>query len=80
MRRQIQSLNPQVLTAQGYKFETLSLLHTPWHSTSREDIERREELVVNNNAQYCSLVKTGIGKSKLVIAGEVDACMLTDGT
>ena len=31
-------------------------------------------MVVNNNAQYCSVVKTGIGKSRLIIGGEVDAC------
>ena len=30
-------------------------------------------MVVNNNAQYCSVVRTGIGKTKLVIGGEVDA-------
>ena len=33
-------------------------------------------MVVNNYAQYCSVVKTGIGKAKLVIGGEVDACTL----
>lgn len=30
-------------------------------------------MVVNNYAQYCSVVKTGFGKAKLVIGGEVDA-------
>ena len=29
--------------------------------------------VVNNKAQYCSVVRTGFGKVKLVIGGEVDA-------
>jgi len=29
--------------------------------------------VVNNYAQYCSIVKTGIGKAKMIIGGEVDA-------
>lgn len=29
--------------------------------------------MVNNHAQYCSVVKTGIGKTKMVIGGEVDA-------
>ena len=32
-------------------------------------------MIVNNKAQYCSVVKTGIGNAKLIIAGEVDACM-----
>lgn len=35
-------------------------------------------MVVSNYAQYCSVVKTGIGKARLVIGGEVDACKLHD--
>ena len=57
----------------GYKFEALSLIPDQWDSTSREYIEDREEMVVNNYVQYCSVVKTGFGKAKLVIGGEVDA-------
>ncbi|EAW08616.1 DXO/RAI1 family decapping nuclease [Aspergillus clavatus NRRL 1] len=57
----------------GYKFETLCLLQKPWDPTPRAEIESREDLVVNNNAQYCSVVRTGIGNSKLIIGGEVDA-------
>ncbi|KAL8918801.1 MAG: hypothetical protein Q9208_007139 [Pyrenodesmia sp. 3 TL-2023] len=57
----------------GYKFETLSLLPSPWAETSRDYIESREALVVNNKAQYCSVAKTGIGKTRLILGGEVDA-------
>ncbi|KPM41587.1 Decapping nuclease RAI1 [Neonectria ditissima] len=57
----------------GYKFETLSTLPTPWPDTSREFIENRENEVVNNKAQYCSVVRTGIGKAILCLGGEVDA-------
>ncbi|KAF9892179.1 decapping endonuclease targeting mRNA [Aspergillus nanangensis] len=57
----------------GYKFETLSVLDQPWDPTSREEIENRPEQIVNNNAQYCSVVRTGIGSTRLVIGGEVDA-------
>ncbi|KAG8532040.1 decapping endonuclease targeting mRNA [Bacidia gigantensis] len=57
----------------GYKFETLSLLPDRWDPTSRDFIENRENLIVNNCAQYCSIVKTGIGKTKLILGGEVDA-------
>ncbi|KAL8905428.1 MAG: hypothetical protein Q9171_006663 [Xanthocarpia ochracea] len=57
----------------GYKFETLSLIPATWAETSRDYIEGREDLVVNNYAQYCSVVRTGIGKSKLILGGEVDA-------
>ncbi|KKK22463.1 hypothetical protein P175DRAFT_0503493 [Aspergillus ochraceoroseus IBT 24754] len=57
----------------GYKFETISVLDKPWDETSRTEIEGREDLVVNNNAQYCSVARTGIGQIKLVLGGEVDA-------
>lgn len=57
----------------GYKFETLSTLPAPWAETSRGFIENRENEVVNNKAQYCSVVRTGIGKSVLCLGGEVDA-------
>ncbi|KAL8964390.1 MAG: hypothetical protein Q9197_006942, partial [Variospora fuerteventurae] len=64
----------------GYKFETLSLLPAPWAETSRDYIESREDLIVNNHAQYCSVVKTGIGKSRLILGGEVDAQLKTAAT
>ncbi|KAL8898794.1 MAG: hypothetical protein Q9192_001893 [Flavoplaca navasiana] len=57
----------------GYKFETLALIPATWAETSRDYIESRESLVVRNHAQYCSVVRTGFGKSRLILAGEVDA-------
>ena len=57
----------------GYKFETLSLLPEPWYPTSRAYIEGRDDQVVSNHAQYCSVVRTGYGKIKMIIGGEVDA-------
>ncbi|KAL1963173.1 hypothetical protein VTN77DRAFT_8606 [Rasamsonia byssochlamydoides] len=57
----------------GYKFETLSVLPDTWDATPRDVIEGRPDQVVNNKSQYCSVVRTGIGKVKLVIGGEVDA-------
>ncbi|KAI9810992.1 MAG: decapping endonuclease targeting mRNA [Pycnora praestabilis] len=57
----------------GYKFETLSLIPNTWDATPREYIDNRDNEIVNNNAQYCSIVRTGIGKTKMVIGGEVDA-------
>ena len=59
----------------GYKFETISLIPQAWYSTSREYIESREDQIVNNHAQYCSVVRTGYGKIKMIIGGEVDAGM-----
>ncbi|KAF3483613.1 uncharacterized protein GIQ15_02937 [Arthroderma uncinatum] len=57
----------------GYKFETVSVLSEPWDAASRETIEARESEVVNNNPQYCSLARTGIGNIRMLLAGEVDA-------
>ncbi|KAL3479433.1 RAI1 like PD-XK nuclease-domain-containing protein [Aspergillus californicus] len=57
----------------GYKFETISVLDKSWDETPRAAIEGRENLVVNNNAQYCSVARTGIGHARLVLGGEVDA-------
>lgn len=57
----------------GYKFETLSLIPDIWDATSRDLIEGREHMVVDNYAQYCSVARTGIGGTSLVIGGEVDA-------
>lgn len=57
----------------GYKFETLSTLPRIWAECSREEIEGRNDEVVNQEPQYCSVVQTGFGKTKLLIGGEVDA-------
>ncbi|KAI7543615.1 protein rai1 [Hortaea werneckii] len=59
----------------GYKFEALSTLSQSWPEATRESIESRDEIVVNNHAQYCSIVRTGIGTTSLIIGGEVD-CVL----
>lgn len=56
----------------GYKFETIATLPRPWAETSREEIEKRHKKVVNNYEQYISVVKTGIGKVGITLAGEVD--------
>ncbi|RDW83968.1 DXO/RAI1 family decapping nuclease [Aspergillus mulundensis] len=61
----------------GYKFETISVLDKTWDAATREEIEGREDLVVNNNAQYCSVARTGIGHTKLILGGEVDASTLS---
>lgn len=59
-------------TYTGYKFETLATLDKPWADASRKDIESREKAEVNNIEQYLSVVKTGIGNTKLLLGGEVD--------
>ncbi|KAK3906411.1 RAI1 like PD-XK nuclease-domain-containing protein [Staphylotrichum tortipilum] len=57
----------------GYKFETLSTLPRPWGETSREYIENRDNEIVNNKEQYCSVVRTGFGNTIVCLGGEVDA-------
>ncbi|CAI5757437.1 unnamed protein product [Candida verbasci] len=58
----------------GYKFETITTLKRPWADTSRSTIEKRNKKVVNNYEQFLSVIKTGIGKNKIVLIGEVDCC------
>lgn len=47
----------------------------PWAESTREEIDSRDKDIVNNNEQYCSVVRTGIGSTSLVLAGEVDCVM-----
>lgn len=56
----------------GYKFETLVTLSKPWAECTRPMIEKRTKKVVNNYEQYISVVRSGIGKVKTLLAGEVD--------
>jgi hypothetical protein len=67
-----------ILIATGYKFETLSLMNKPWGETTREEIEGREDEVVDNYAQYCSICRTEIGGASMVIGGEVDGGRVYD--
>ncbi|KAI1098530.1 RAI1-domain-containing protein [Jackrogersella minutella] len=66
-------MSPDVMTFWGYKFETLSCLPRPWGEVTRDFIENRDKEIVSNKAQYCSVVRTGIGKTTLCLGGEVDA-------
>jgi RAT1-interacting protein len=56
----------------GYKFEALSTLSKTWDESTRDEIEHRNELTVDNIEQYCSVVKTQLGSSSIVMGGEVD--------
>ncbi len=69
------NMSQDLMSFWGYKFETLSLLSDHWSRVSREEIEGREERMVSNYAQYCSIVRTGFGKLKMILGGEVDAVM-----
>ncbi|KAK5098808.1 decapping endonuclease targeting mRNA [Lithohypha guttulata] len=67
------AMSQDLMSYWGYKFEAISLLNQHWCYTDRKDIETRADIQVSNYAQYCSIVRTGFGKSKIVIGGEVDA-------
>jgi RAT1-interacting protein len=69
------NMSQDLMSFWGYKFESLALLPRPWSTTSRKYIESREDQIVSNYAQYCSIVRTGFGKLKIVLGGEVDAVM-----
>lgn len=56
----------------GYKFETMTTLKKPWAETARKTIEKRHKQLVNNYEQYISVVRSGVGKVKTLLAGEVD--------
>nr|5ULJ_A Chain A, RAI1 [Scheffersomyces stipitis CBS 6054]5ULJ_B Chain B, RAI1 [Scheffersomyces stipitis CBS 6054]5ULJ_C Chain C, RAI1 [Scheffersomyces stipitis CBS 6054]5ULJ_D Chain D, RAI1 [Scheffersomyces stipitis CBS 6054] len=56
----------------GYKFEAIATLPKPWADCSRQQIDKRGKKMVNNYEQYISVIKTGIGEAKMLLAGEVD--------
>ena len=56
----------------GYKFEELSTLQKWWDDSTRQEIETRNENIVDNIQQYCSIVKTQLGSSSIIMGGEVD--------
>ena len=56
----------------GYKFESLCTLEKTWDESTREEIETRNENVVDNIQQYCSVVRTQLGSSTIIMGGEVD--------
>jgi hypothetical protein len=53
-------------------------MNKPWGETTREEIEGREDEIVDNYAQYCSICRTDIGGASMVIGGEVDGGRYAD--
>ncbi|QPG75787.1 hypothetical protein FOA43_003148 [Brettanomyces nanus] len=56
----------------GYKFEAISTLESPWAQCSRKHIEKRSKKTVSNIEQYSTVVRTTIGRAKLLLGAEVD--------
>lgn len=66
------SQEQQRLMYSGYKFESVATVPKPLSEVSRATIDKRNKKLVNNIEQYASVVRTGIGKTKIVLCGEVD--------
>lgn len=43
-----------------------------WDNCSRDQIEGRNEIIINNHVQYCSVVRTRLNEITLIMGGEVD--------
>lgn len=72
MHERAPSVEQQRLMYSGYKFESVATVPKPLNEVSRATIEKRSKKIVNNVEQYCSVVRTGIGKTRIVLGGEVD--------
>ncbi|KAI5806651.1 RAI1 like PD-XK nuclease-domain-containing protein [Peziza echinospora] len=68
-----ESRQNQLFSFWGYKFETLSTLPEWWADCTRDQVEQRDKDIVNNEEQFCVVVKTGFNKIRAVLGGEVDA-------
>lgn len=56
----------------GYKFESIATLKQPLPYTERSTLEKRNKKVVSNGEEYVTVVRSGIGNSKLILGAEVD--------
>lgn len=72
-RQRSRDKGPDMSYFYGFKFETLFTIPDTWDNVTREEIENRDDKPVSNFAQYCSIVKTGVGNMGIVVGGEVDS-------
>ena len=56
----------------GYKFEKLMTVDSHPSKVTEEELKSRVESPVNTNVQYCTVVKTKLGRHSLVMGAEVD--------
>lgn len=56
----------------NYKFETLSTLSQPLPFVSRETLSKRNKKISNNGDKFVSIIKTGVGSSKLLLGTDID--------
>lgn len=56
----------------GYKFETIATLAQPLPYVDRATLEKRPKKLVNTGDEFITVVRTGVGSSKLILGAEVD--------
>ncbi|QLG74620.1 hypothetical protein HG535_0G05030 [Zygotorulaspora mrakii] len=56
----------------GYKFESLATLPQPLPYVTRELLEKRPKRIVNSGEEFISVVRTGVGSTKLILGAEID--------
>lgn len=56
----------------GYKFESLATLSRPLPYVDRATLEKRPKRLVNTGDEFITVVRTGVGSTKLLLGAEVD--------
>jgi len=56
----------------GYAFESFASSATPKSSDDKSRLRNGWSGDINNNVQWCSVVKTKLGSMRLLVGGEVD--------
>lgn len=64
--------NDQKACYSGHKFESLATLNQPLLYVTREILEKRHKRIVNTGEEFISVVRTGVGNTKLILGAEVD--------
>ena len=60
------------MTYYGYKFESLATSDKPLDPNDHHGQMERDEAPVNTNVQFCSVFSSKLGRSSLLLGGEVD--------
>ncbi|QLQ80030.1 hypothetical protein HG537_0D00300 [Torulaspora globosa] len=56
----------------GYKFESLATLSQPLAYVDRTILEKRPKRLVNTGDEFITVVRTGVGNTKLILGAEID--------
>lgn len=56
----------------GYKFESVATLSQPLPYVDRTTLEKRPKKLVNTGDEFITVVRTGVGSTKLILGAEID--------